>query len=404
MRTPLRMPANAIAAPAEFALACACAVWPPSSARNEAVAAAARDVDDWERFVRIVRRHRLEGLAHNSLMSAGVALPPRLMQTLFQRAALIAQRSLIMARESARLQAVFDGADIANLVLKGSAVTALAYQNHPVKQAWDIDIVVPSETVESAIVLMAREGYRLVSPSDTLTDEQLKIYVALGREFILAGPGQIFVELKWSLDQNRFILPGVSANSPSQVVAGPGGAAIRTLSKDDLFAYICVHGARHSFSRLKWLADIGAILAPESDEEIVRLYRAADARGAGRCAAEALLLCRHLLKSELPLALVAELEADPFVIQLARASIITMAGGDGEQELTQRRFSIVRVVLSHFLLGKSLGFLGVEVRLKWVSARDHMNMPLPAWASFLYPIIRLPLMLWRRVKYMSARS
>ncbi len=393
----MRTPTNAIAAPAEFALACACAVWPPSPARQEAVAVAAREVTDWDRFLRIVRRQRLDGLAHNGLASAKVSVPPLVMRTLFQRAAMVAQRSLIMARESARLQAIFDGADIANLVLKGAAVTALAYQNQPVKQAWDIDIVVPPEAVEPAIALLAGEGYRLVSPAEAMTDEQLKIYVALGREFIFSGPSQIFVELKWSLDQNRFVLPGVSARSPGQVVAGPGDAPIRTLGKDDLFAYICVHGARHSFSRLKWLADIGAILAHETDEEIVRLYRAADARGAGRCAAEALILSRHLLNSKLPPALIAELEADPFVVQLARASIITMAGGDGEQELTQRRFAIVRVVLSHFLLGKSLGFLLAELRLKWVSARDHMNMPLPAWASFLYPIIRLPLMLWRRV-------
>ena len=400
----MRTPSKAIAAPAEFALACACSVWPPSPARREAIVAASRDIVDWQRFLRVVRRQRLEGLVHNGLASAGVALPSPVMQTLFQRAASIAQRSLAMARESARLQAIFDGAGIDNLVLKGAAVTALAYQNQPVKQAWDIDIVVPPDTVEACIALLAREGYRLVSPAETLTSEQLKIYVALGREFILNGPDQIFVELKWSLDQNRHILPGVTARSPSQVVVGPGGAPIRTLGKDDLFAYICVHGARHSFSRLKWLADIGAILAQEADEEIVRLYRAADARGAGRCAAEALLLCRHLLKSALPRALVAELEADPLVIQLARASIITMAGGDGEQELPLRRFSSVRVMASHFLLGKSAGFLAAETRLKWVSARDHMNMPLPAWASFVYPIIRLPLMLWRRVKYMSARS
>ena len=397
-------PRNAIGAPAEFVLACACAVWPASPERKQAIAAAAAEVSDWRRFLAVVRRHRLDGLAHHGLTSAGVVLPPEVTQALFRRGATIAQRSLIMSRESARLQALFDAAGIANLVLKGAAVTALAYQNQLVKQAWDIDIVVPSETVETAIDLLIAEGYRLASPADSMTPEQLRIFIALGREFIFQGPNQIFVELKWSLDQNRYILPGVSARSASQTVIGPGDAPIRTLSKDDLFAYICVHGARHSFSRLKWLADIGAILARESDEEIIRLYRAADARGAGRCAAEAMLLSRHFLNSRLPPALIAELEADPLVIQLARASIITMAGGDGQQELHERRFSNVRLVLSHFLLGKGAGFLAAEARLKWVSARDHMNMPLPRWATFLYPLIRLPLFLWRRVTHLAARG
>lgn len=400
----IRLPANAIGAPAEFALACACATWPPSAARNQAVTAAATKVTDWDRFLRVVRRHRLDGMVNHALASAGVAVPPEAAEALERRAAQTARRNLTMAEESARLQQTFDNADIANLVLKGAAVTALAYGNEPVKQAWDIDLVVPPEQVESAIVLLGMAGYRLMSPAEKLTLEQLRIYVALGREFILAGREQIFVELKWTLDQNPSVLPGINARSPSQVVAGPGGSPIRTLTKDDLFSYICVHGGRHCFSRLKWLADIGALLAQEPPEEIERLYRAAAQRGAGRSAGVALLLCRQFLSADIPPALVAELEADRAVVRLARASVLTMAGGDGEQELPGRRIATIRVLFAHFLLGRGPAFLKSELRLKWVSARDHMQTPLPRWAGFLYPLIRLPLFVWRRVKYTLARN
>jgi len=210
--------------------------------------------------------------------------------------------------------------------------------------------------------------------------------------------------LKWTLDQNPSVLPGINARSPSQVVAGPGGSPIRTLTKDDLFSYICVHGGRHCFSRLKWLADIGALLAQEPPEEIERLYRAAAQRGAGRSAGVALLLCRQFLSADIPPALVAELEADRAVVRLARASVLTMAGGDGEQELPGRRIATIRVLFAHFLLGRGPAFLKSELRLKWVSARDHMQTPLPRWAGFLYPLIRLPLFVWRRVKYTLARN
>ena len=400
----IRLPANAIGAPAEFALACACAIWPPSGKRNAAVTAAAAGVSDWARFFRVVRRHRLEGMACHALAAANIAIPPQVAAPLEQRAAQIARRNVTMAEESARLQQALDNSGVANLVLKGAAVTALAYGNEPVKQAWDIDLVVPPDQVESAIVLLGMAGYRIMSPAEQLTIKQLRIYVALGREFILAGRDQIFVELKWTLDQNPSVLPGITARSPGQVVIGPGGAPIRTLSKDDLFSYICVHGGRHCFSRLKWLADIGALLVQEPPEEIERLYRAADQRGAGRSAGEALLLCRQFLNTDIPPALLAELEADRAVVRLARASVMTMAGGDGEQELLQRRMANTRVLLAHFLLGKGPAFLKSELRLKWVSVRDHMQTPLPRWASFVYPVIRLPLFVWRRFKYMTARA
>ena len=400
----IRLPANAIGAPAEFALACACARWPPSEARDQAIAAAAAQVSDWARFMRVIRRHRLEGMARNGLASAGVAMPPELAAALETRADMIAQRSVAMAAESARLQKAFDEADIVNLVLKGSAVTALAYDNVPIKQAWDIDLVVPPEAVEKAIILLGMAGYRMVSPAEKLSLEQFRIYIALGREFIFARRDQMFVELKWSLDQNPSVLPGITARSPSQTIAGPGAAPIRTLSKDDLFSYICVHGGRHCFSRLKWLADIAALLAKESAEEIARLYRAADQRGAGRSAGEALLLCGQFLNADIPPPLLAELESDWAIVTLARASIATMAGGDGEQELADRGWATNRILLAHFLLGKGPAFLKSELRLKWVSARDHMQTPLPNWASFLYPLIRLPLFVWRRFKYRIARG
>jgi hypothetical protein len=99
---------------------------------------------------------------------------------------------------------------------------------------------------------------------------------------------------------------------------------------------------------------------------------------------------------------VAELETDRAIVRLARASVLTMAGGDGEQELPGRRIATVRVLLAHFLLGKGPAFLRAELRLKWVSARDHMQTPLPGWASFLYPLMRLPLFVWRRVKFTLA--
>jgi Uncharacterised nucleotidyltransferase len=400
----IRLPANAIGAPVEFALACACAIWPPSPVRDQAVVAAAAKVSDWDRFLRVVRRHRMEAMANNALTVAGVACPAGVAAQLEQRAEQTARRSLAMAEESAKLQNRFDQAGVVNLVLKGAAVTALAYDNVPVKQAWDIDLVVPPEQVETAVVLLNMAGYKMVSPAEKLTVEQLRIYVALGREFIFAGSKQIFVELKWTLDQNPSVLTGITARSPSQVVIGPGQMPIRTLNKDDLFSYICVHGGRHCFSRLKWLADIGALLAHEPPQEIERLYRAADQRGAGRSAGEALLLCRQFLGADIPSELLAELEGDRAMVRLARASVMTMAGGDGEQELPQRRIGTIRVVLAHFLLGKGPAFLKSELRLKWVSARDHMQTPLPQWASFLYPLIRLPLFAWRRVKYTIARN
>ena len=66
----------------------------------------------------------------------------------------------------------------------------------------------------------------------------------------------------------------------SRVVPLAGTRGLRTLGEEDLFAYLCMHGALHWWHRLKWLADINALLAPQ-ESDVERLIGAAKAGGRG---------------------------------------------------------------------------------------------------------------------------
>ena len=52
-------------------LACACCMWPASDGRSQRVRAAAGRVE-WPKFLRVVARQRIAGLAQASLKAAGV--------------------------------------------------------------------------------------------------------------------------------------------------------------------------------------------------------------------------------------------------------------------------------------------------------------------------------------------
>ena len=386
-----------IGAPAEFSLTAACAVWPPSAARSAAIREAAKAITDWDRFLRVVRRQRVEGLVHEGLTSAGVALSTPVGQALERRATAIARGNLFMSAETARLQKRLDDVGAPNLILKGTTLSYLAYKNPSVKMSWDIDILTCPDSVERAIYSLREAGYVWFSPKEIVDKQQLRIFIALARECVFSRrEDRTFVELKWCLDQNPQMLKGITARSPAQDVPVGRQIILRTLHKDDLFSYLCVHGARHAFGRLKWVADIAALLAQEPLDEIERLYRVSQQKGAGRCAAQALLLCERLLGTALPPRLSAELKTDAPARWLVSVAISTMAGGDGEEELARRRLANTRIALSHLLFGRTLAVVAAELKFKWASLHDHMHTPLPGWASFLYPIMRLPLFLWRR--------
>ena len=380
----------------EFLLAAACCRWPPSDDRNRAVRAAAANIVDWKDFVRMIRRQRIAGLVHDALSSAGIELPSAVAAALAARMRRIVRRDLMVATESARLQRVLDAAGIPVLVLKGAALAQLAYGSAATKQTRDIDLLVPPDRAEAALQILEAEDYALSSPAKHLSARQRRTLVRYAREAELVRRSKrLPVELQWRAADNPLLLKGVDAHSPAQSVTLANGASLRTLAPDDLFAYLCVHGAHHSWSRLKWLADLNALIAANA-ADIAHLYRHAQRVGAGLCAAQALLLCRQLLGLALPAALVDEIKVNKRAERLAAIALAALTARGVATEHDAGFLGVMRFVRTQFLLGRGWRFYAAQCRAVAVAPADAIRWPLPSALHFLYPLLRLPLWLRRR--------
>lgn len=375
----------------EFVLAAACCR-PPAEARNTAVSAVV-DCVDRAAFHRVLARHRVEGLAHEALVAAGVAPDPVLRQT----AGEIALEGLRLAAETGRLQLALDVAGVANLVLKGATLDVLAWGRIGLKRAWDIDLLVTPDDARRARHVLEGLGYDLRDPADS-SDMAFAAWVALAKESVFRHrQSGVVVELHWRLADAATLLPDISARSPAQCVRLSGGLVLRTLASDELFAYLCVHGASHAWSRLKWIADLGALLAREDDGGQIELYRRSLDLGAGNCSAAALQLCEALFGTPPPAALIAEIRPNSKAGKLAALAMDALSHGGGEAEIDTRPLFKDRILLSHFLFADGWRFRLAEWRRQGVSIDDHIRLRLPPWLSFLYGPIRAPLWLWRRI-------
>ena len=193
------------------------------------------------------------------------------------------------------------------------------------------------------------------------------------------------IELHWRLFLNPHAMAEASIMAASRVVPLAGTAGLRTLGEEDLFAYLCMHGALHWWNRLKWLADINALLASTPEDGVERLVRAAEARGAGRAAAQALLLCRRLLATPLPDRLMATLAKSATVRWLEATALNAMTTGQGEHDPHEVRFGTTRGSLSTFLLSRSWRYRLAELSIHLTNQTDVLTVPLPERLRFLYP-------------------
>jgi hypothetical protein len=391
------MRAEALAA--EFALAAACCR-PPGQERDAVVGALAVGID-WGRFERVAARHRIEGLVHAALRAAGVAVPDRVAGAIGLAARETARAALRLAAETARLQALLDEAGIDNLVLKGATLDLLAWGRIGLKRSWDIDLLVAAAHAAAARTILEQDGYELASPIPDAAGA-FETWVSLTKEAVFRHPAQgHVVELHWRLADVAVLLPGLSVGSNAQTVSLGPALSLRTLAEDELFAYLCVHGTSHAWSRLKWLADLGALAARYDDAGRERLYRqAAGPLGAGRCPATALLLCDRLLGQALPPGCAAEIRADRGAARLARIALDALTGG----ELSERTLGSERVLASNFLFADGRRFRLAEWKRQWVSLDDRMRLRLPPSLAFVYGVVRIPLWIWRRLRRPSTRA
>ena len=366
-------------ADAGFDLAAACCRFPAGEARDVAVAIAARAITDWPRALRILHRHRVEGLADAALVAARVDLPKDAAATLRRRAQAIARSNLAAAAESIRLQGRFDAAGIRSLHLKGVALAQLAYGSIATKFSQDIDILVSPDDAAAAIAVLQDQGYRLSRPAQQLDARGQRLVLRYGREVELrhAGSGQR-VELRWQPVNSPSLLAGVDANSPSRDVPLSNAARLRTLNDEDLFAYLCVHGAGHAWSRLQWLADLNAWMATQDDAALLCCYRHAEAIGAGTCAALAMLLRQRVLGGALPPALAPAVTHSRAAKWAAAMALDVMKGDASEVGEHARRFHSTRVVLMQVLLGTSLRHYAGVARDLSFHLDDMQTVPLPA--------------------------
>jgi hypothetical protein len=380
----------------EFRLAAACAMWPSSDRRTEAIRTAAARPLDWSRFLRVAQRHWVVGLAHQGLTEARLAIPPGIRREIAARLATLVHENLAMAAEALRLQRLFDEAHVPVLFVKGSSLAMLAFGNLSLSASQDIDLLVPREALPTATELLARAGYRRVDPPPGISDTQLKQLLSLRRDlgFVHQRTG-LQIELHWRLFGNPHAMAEDSIMAASREVLVTGTTGLRTLGDEDLFAYLCMHGARHWWSRLKWLADVNALLASTPGDSIERLVRAAEVRGTGRAAALALLLCHRVLGATLPAQLMATLGKSATARWLEATALEAMTTGHGEQDPHEARFGTTRGSLSTFLLSGSWRYRLKELSLHLNNQTDMLTMPLPERLRVLYPLLRLPLWVLR---------
>lgn len=312
---------------------------------------------NWGRFVQLASFHRIEAFIWAALSSSSV--PKGAEVALAKAASAIAARNLRAANECRTLFRSFQAANVALLFLKGLPLGALAYNNPMLKSAIDIDLLVDPVDLDLSAGLLRQTGYELIAPHPSVDNRNLQVWHRSWKESVWIK-GDLQIDLHTRPADNPRLIPTVNVHSPRQSVYVSPGVELPTLARDELFAYLAVHGASSAWFRLKWISDFAGLLHGKCAEELVQLYRRSQELGAGRAAGQALLVSHELFGTLGQCSdLAHKLASDNSILSLSRRALQLVSGE--LLEPTARRFGTLPIHRTQFQLMPGVSYKLAEL-------------------------------------------
>lgn len=324
----------------------------------------------WEHQLQVFERHRVEGLAWHGLKQSETNVPAEMAAALKAASNGIARHNLVIASESLRLRKIFEEAGVELLFLKGLTLAQLAYGNILTKSGWDLDILISPEDVAKAADLLCDIGYELILPSvDPRTTKLVEWHETAKESQWRERRSGLIVELHTSAVDDARMLPGLNVHSPRQDVELSKTIVLPTFANDELLAYLMAHGASSAWFRLKWIADLAALLAHHSAAEIHQVYGRSLELGAGRAAGLALLVCHWLFDTAVDEALSGLILRDRSQRYLFELSRKNLTGTALTAELQNLPLGTRRIHLTQMLI-----YPGMRSKARWLFKTAQLAM------------------------------
>jgi hypothetical protein len=302
----------------ELTLAITCSRWPFRESVERDVRTLAAMPIDWGQFLDWVHRHRIAPLVYHNLRQMNCSsVPEAVVVRLREETVRNTRRVLLQIAEAARITRLLTGAGIRSMTIKGPVLSILAFGEPSLRENKDIDLVIDPERVVEADRLITQAGYRRIIPDVGFPPPRYQLYRRWrGQSTYHLDTLDVILELHWRLTSNSLLMPLDCTHSQQVRVANTSFA---TLTDDHLFLYLCVHGSVHMWFRLKWLADIAALMQRLRPEAIGRIVNHAQSIGLDRPAHLALILAHKLMAAPISSDILTKARADPVVRKLVIA-------------------------------------------------------------------------------------
>lgn len=211
----------------------------------------------------------------------------------------IAQKNMLMSAELIRIMKLFQENHIEALAFKGPALAQKAYGDITLRQYGDLDILIHRKDFRHIALLMQEKGYTPHYPIETFTGDKVMFEMNNDCPFYDRNRG-LAVEIHWDFFR-KLALPtkGFAPWGNTETVM-INGKEVQTLSPETHLLYHALHGAKHVWERLVWIADIDRFIRSTPDLDWEKTIGMAKNMGAEKMFFSGLSLAYNYFHTPLP--------------------------------------------------------------------------------------------------------
>ena len=216
---------------------------------------------NWKQLLELAVHHRLYPLLYGKLKQLSNDLIPQdLLQSLNGLYRRNTFHMLHLSREMEQICKVFNENHINSIVLKGPVLAIDLYGDLSLRTSADLDILIPIAELDKVDQILTGLGFK----KDDYIETVLNDWTWRHHHFTYVHPQKgVKCEIHWRLHPGPGKEPSFNELWSRKRISSLTSYPIYYLGREDLFLFLVAHGARHGWSRLRWLTDIDKLLKQE---------------------------------------------------------------------------------------------------------------------------------------------
>jgi Uncharacterised nucleotidyltransferase len=272
---------------------------------------------DWSALLQTALSHGVMPLLYRSLSTTCPdAIPKVFLEQLRDAFYANAAHNALLAKELLKILHLLEIHGIPALPFKGPVLAASVFGNLALRQFGDLDILIREQDAERARETLLSNGYRRLTQISAAHAEAFhrarKVYELVRQD------EKVLVELHWAITSWTFFFPLNPEHLWERLETGSlEDTPVRTVATEDLLLLLCVHGAKHYWSKLGWICDVAELLRVYPGLTWKNVLLHSKQLGARRILFVGLFLAHVLLGANLPKEIWKEIDGDTIVPQLA---------------------------------------------------------------------------------------